>query len=302
MIPSKWIVDMKQVKLMNKIGAGSDGEVFQAEWLGANVAVKFLWPMSSSVGTREDQAETKNPQTDFIKELEIMKNLNHPNVIQVYGACFDRGRLGMIMQFCSRGSLYSLLHKNTQIPLSDRKRKHMSLYIAAGMQYLHHSGVLHRDLKSPNIVVNEHFEVQITDFARSRQITSEASSVGKDSFSRGKVGTVAWTAPEILSWSHFTKAADVYSFAIILWELLTRKEPYPGHSPNEIAQNVISGIRPEIPANVSEDFVVLLEKCWHQDEKKRISFQEIVASEPYWSFRPQSSETAHTPIQVEEDL
>lgn len=129
---------------------------------------------------------------------------------------------------------------------------------------------IHRDLKSLNLLVNQRFEIKICDFGLSRVID-------KNQPMTSNIGTVAWIAPEIFSNKKlYTEKADVYSFGVILWELLTRQMPFAEAEAFTIPVLVTKGKRPALPKKLPKDYGKLMEKCWHQKGEKRPSFDDCV--------------------------
>merc|ERR1712130_710465 len=141
------------------------------------------------------------------------------------------------------------------------------------MQYLHNSNplILHRDLKSPNLLVEEDWTIKVADFGLTRFMGERKMS---------QVGTPIWMAPEIIRNNPYTQKADVYAFGIILWEILHRKEPYENMSPIQIVVAVVNeNNRPQISEEyVSHPFVPLMKTCWDEEPKKRPDFHEIIES------------------------
>ena len=167
-------------------------------------------------------------------------------------------------------SVYDMIHAGAEIELDERLRLLMARQIARAMQYLHSRNLIHRDLKSLNLLVNTRFEIKICDFGLSRVID-------KNQPMTSNIGTVAWIAPEIFSNKKlYTEKADVYSYGIILWELLTRQMPFAEAEAFTIPVLVTKGKRPTLPKKVPKDYGKLMEKCWHQKGEKRPSFDEIV--------------------------
>lgn len=174
---------------------------------------------------------TKKAVKDFIKEIEVVNQLRHPNIVLYMGVTLDSSNYYyMITEFVNKGSLFELLHQK-KIILDDDRIVKLAKQIAMALQYLHRKKILHCDLKSQNILLNEDMTVKICDFGLARY---------KEKFQKdnhGKIGTPHWMAPEILRGERYDEAADVYSFGVILWEMLTGEIPYMGRS---IAQ--ITGI------------------------------------------------------------
>ena len=245
------------------IGVGSYGEVYRAVVLdtGQVVAVKRFH-------VRQLQAE----QVDsFCSEASLMCQLTHPNVVSFIGAITEPSNLAIITEFAARGSLADLLI-DPALPLTFSHRVRFALDAARGMHYLHTSNpvILHRDLKSDNLLVTDDLTVKVADFGLTRFL-----SEGKQ---MTQVGTPMWMAPEIIQGRQYTQKADVYAFGIILWEVLTRLEPYEDKEPMQIVLEVVNQqLRPHLPSELRDSpLVPLMEECWQQEPGLRPSFHQCV--------------------------
>ncbi|CAK8531557.1 unnamed protein product [Lathyrus sativus] len=244
------------------IGQGSCGTVYHALWYGSDVAVKVFSKQEYS----EDVIQS------FRQEVSLMKRLRHPNILLFMGAVTSPQRLCIVTEFLPRGSLFRLLQRNTSKP-DWRRRVHMALDIARGVNYLHHCNppIIHRDLKTSNLLVDKNWTVKVGDFGLSR-IKHETYLTTKT----GK-GTPQWMAPEVLRNEPSNEKSDVYSFGVILWELATEKIPWDTLN----AMQVIGAVgfmnhRLEIPENVDPQWASIIESCWHTDPASRPTFQELL--------------------------
>ncbi len=148
-----------------------------------------------------------------------MESLRHPNIVMFMGACTKSpGNLAIVLEFCKNNCLWALL-QDLRIPLSWEKRLELAIGVAKGMMYLHSFAVpvLHRDLKSLNVLLDEYYTPKIADFGWTRLLAEKMTL---------KVGTFQWMAPEVILTKTYTEKADVYSFGIILWEIASREPPY----------------------------------------------------------------------------
>ena len=147
-----------------------------------------------------------------------MESLRHPNVVMFMGACTKFPNLAIVLEYCANKSLWSVL-QNEKIPLNWEDKKRLSLEIARGINYLHCSPtpVIHRDLKSLNILIDESYRAKIGDFGWTRLKGEKMTK---------KIGTFQWMAPEVITGDKYTEKADVFSFGIILWEIASRQPPY----------------------------------------------------------------------------
>eukprot|EP01132_Coremiostelium_polycephalum_P004784 gene4784-5967_t len=254
------MIDIRQVKLGERIGKGNFGEVFIGHWRGSQVAVKKLPAHNLN----------ENVLKEFHREIELMRNLRHPNVIQFLGSCTIFPDLCICTEYMPRGSLYSILHDpNILLPWALVKK--MCIDAAKGIVYLHNSNpvILHRDLKSHNLLVEENWKVKVADFGLSR-IEQQAATMTA-------CGTPCWTAPEVLRNQRYTDKADVYSFGIVLWECATRSDPYAGMPPFQVIFAVgREGLRPPIPMTCPPDFVKIITDCWSENPSSRPSMEDVL--------------------------
>ncbi|XP_020866554.1 RGS domain-containing serine/threonine-protein kinase A isoform X5 [Arabidopsis lyrata subsp. lyrata] len=245
-----------------QIGQGSCGTVYHGLWFGSDVAVKVF----------SKQEYSEEIITSFRQEVSLMKRLRHPNVLLFMGAVTSPQRLCIVTEFLPRGSLFRLLQRNTS-KLDWRRRIHMASDIARGMNYLHHCTppIIHRDLKSSNLLVDRNWTVKVADFGLSR-IKHETYLTTKT----GR-GTPQWMAPEVLRNEAADEKSDIYSFGVILWELVTEKIPWENLNPMQVIGAVgFMNQRLEVPKNVDPQWISLMESCWHSEPQHRPSFQEIM--------------------------
>eukprot|EP00026_Physarum_polycephalum_P017687 Phypoly_transcript_18994.p1 GENE.Phypoly_transcript_18994~~Phypoly_transcript_18994.p1 ORF type:complete len:224 (+),score=30.64 Phypoly_transcript_18994:1-672(+) len=201
----------------------------------------------------------------------ILSSLDHPNILNFKGMCIKIPNLCIVTELLDRGSLSFILYSDEQI--SWKRRVQFAIDIANGLKYLHAHNIIHRDVKSPNMLVGSDWTVKIGDFGFSR-IKVEHTTMTQ-------CGTVAWTAPEIFSGSHYSEKADIYSFGIILWELIYRKKPWDGLNAMRIIHEVELGNRPPthyVPTDTPLQITKLMEACWGYESEKRPSITEILAT------------------------
>ena len=163
------------------------------------------------------------------------------------------------------------MHGKDSPDLEDIERLNLALEVAQGINYLHSfkPPILHRDLKSLNILLDKNYIVKIADFGWARLRNNHMTK---------KRGTFQWMAPEVISKDNYTEKADVYSFGIILWEFWSKDPPYKGISAKEVAVKVKNNpkYRPTIPSDVPEEIAELMKFCWDADPEKRPTFLEII--------------------------
>ncbi|CAA3001913.1 probable serine threonine- kinase DDB_G0282963 isoform X2 [Olea europaea subsp. europaea] len=245
-----------------QIGQGSCGTVYHALWYGSDVAVKVF--------SRQEYSD--DVIFSFRQEVSLMKRLRHPNILLFMGAVTSPQRLCIVTEFLPRGSLFRLLQRHAS-KFDWRRHIHMALDIARGMNYLHRCNppIVHRDLKSSNLLVDRNWNVKVGDFGLSRlkHETYLTTKTGK--------GTPQWMAPEVLRSEPSDEKADVYSFGVILWELVTQKIPWDNLNSMQVIGAVgFMNQRLEIPKDVDPQWASIIESCWQSDPQYRPSFQELV--------------------------
>jgi serine/threonine protein kinase len=207
----------------------------------------------------------------FKTEAKLMSKLRHPNVVLFMAASTTLPKLAIVTEFMTRGTLYDVLHSDI-LCFAWSSKLSFAYDAARGMNYLHSSkpSFLHRDLKSLNLLVDDKWNVKVSDFG-----LTTFKDLQKDN--KEDTGSLLWMAPEVLRGEGYTKSSDVYSFGIILWELLTQLDPYPGKSPANIMAGVMNDdLRPEIPSSTTTPIRELIESCWHSDPTQRPTFSQIL--------------------------
>ncbi|XP_026435022.1 serine/threonine-protein kinase EDR1-like [Papaver somniferum] len=264
---AEWEIPWEDLVIGERIGLGSYGEVYRADWNGREVAVKkFL-----------DQDFSGDALDEFRSEVRIMRRLRHPNVVCFLGAVTRPPNLSIVTEYLPRGSLYRILHRpNCQI--DEQQRIKMALDVAKGMNCLHTSmpTVVHRDLKSPNLLVDENWNVKVCDFGLSRLKHNTFLS------SKSTAGTPEWMAPEVLRNEQSNEKCDVYSFGVIFWELATLRMPWSGMNPMQVVGAVgFQNRRLDIPKELDPLVARIIWECWQTEPNLRPSFAQLmVALEP----------------------
>ncbi|KAI3863967.1 hypothetical protein MKW98_031559 [Papaver atlanticum] len=245
-----------------QLGKGSCATVYHGQWYGSDVAIKVIFKLDY----------TDDLLRSFRQEVLLMKRLRHPNVLLFMGAATSPHHLCIVTEFLPRGSLYQLLRHGT--PTLDWKRRvQMALDIAQGMNYLHQYGppIIHRDLKSSNLLVDRNWTVKVGDFGLSRlkHATFLTTRNGK--------GTPQWMAPEVIRNEPADEKSDVYSFGVVLWELATLQIPWDGLTSMQVIAAVgFMDKQNEIPKETDPQWASLIRSCWHSDPKCRPAFKELL--------------------------
>ncbi|XP_025676498.1 serine/threonine-protein kinase STY46 isoform X4 [Arachis hypogaea] len=254
-----WEIDPKHLKIGTQIASGSYGELFKGIYCSQEVAIKILKP----------EHVNSDLQREFVQEVYIMRKVRHKNVVQFIGACTKPPRLCIVTEFMSGGSVYDYLHKRKGSFKFPTLLK-VAIDVAKGMNYLHQHEIIHRDLKAANLLMDENGIVKVADFGVAR-VKAQSGVM------TAETGTYRWMAPEVIEHKPYDHKADVFSFGIVLWELLTGKLPYEYLTPLQAAIGVVQkGLRPTIPKNTHPNFVELLERSWQQDPTLRPDFAEII--------------------------
>ncbi|CAK4697160.1 unnamed protein product [Aphanomyces euteiches] len=217
-------IRFQELTVGDKIGGGGVGIVYRGKYLSKPVALKTLFD------PRVDDALKQ----EFMDELHVMSKLNHPNVVAFIGACLEAPNLCFVMELCTM-SMYELLH-TTNDPISVASLVTMATQVVSAMRYLHglSPAIVHRDLKSQNVLVDTRGDVKLCDFGL--VCTKERTA-----------GTPAYMPPELLAGKPFSKAVDVYMFGVLLWEMFARDVPFRGYDIDDIQRKVLHGDRPRIP-------------------------------------------------------
>ena len=220
------LIPFADVKLGVLLGAGSFGSVHAASWQGTEVAVKMP-KISDVAGSQVAMMETL--LNKFKAEGDMMASVRHPHVVNFLGMCVEP--LCIVTEQCSRGSLYSILEKAKNDPalaqeLTWTKRLRLVADVASGMVYLHRRSppILHRDMKSPNVLVSDAWRAKVADLGLSR-IVEEVVATASVGTSMANINT-RWLAAEVMENSPWLPASDVYAFGVVLWEVLTWELPW----------------------------------------------------------------------------
>lgn len=252
----------EEIHFGEKIGVGTFGEVKKGYWRKQTVAVKYL---------KGEMLNSEESINCFIDECNILKNLRHPNILLFMGACTSPPNFFVVTEFCEKGNLFELLHSSKQIILNWEDKRRIAIEIAQGMNYLHSFDppILHRDLKSMNILLDRNYQIKIADFGSTKFLDVHMTK---------QKGTFQWMAPEVIKGNSYSEKADVFSFGIILHELASRQPPYYGVDRKEVAKNVSNkpDYRPQISRSFSREWVDLMVKCWDHNPTKRPSYSEII--------------------------
>jgi len=267
-----WIAE-NDIKWLQKISSGAFARVYKGVYQGKIVAIKLL----------KGKLDAKMI-TEFKKEFRVFKAVHHPNIVECFGTCYEQNRLSYVMEYCARGSLVHVM-MDPNLTLTWENVMDFFEQAVLGINFLHCGGkfaIIHRDLKSQNLLVTADYSVKIGDFGLSRFNTaSNGTTLGT------LCGTMSHCAPEVFTGEKFTPKSDVYSLGMILWELSERvatgkysapfKEfPYITLDIQIIIQASQKHLRPTIHKDVPPKIAGVIRKCWDKDPTVRPSTTELL--------------------------
>ncbi|KAF7254203.1 Tyrosine-protein kinase Fyn [Varanus komodoensis] len=253
-----WEVARGTLFLEKKLGQGCFAEVWSGTWNGnTKVAIKTLKP------------GTMSPES-FLEEAQIMKKLKHDKLVQLY-AVVSEEPIYIVTEYMSKGSLLDFLKDGEGRALKLPNLVDMAAQVAAGMAYIERMNYIHRDLRSANILVGNGLICKIADFGLARLIEDNEYTARQ-----GAKFPIKWTAPEAALYGRFTIKSDVWSFGILLTELVTKgRVPYPGMNNREVLEQVERGYRMPCPQDCPISLHELMIHCWKKDPEERPTFEYL---------------------------
>ena len=252
-----WEIDPRDIAFHEKIASGAFGDLFKGVYCGQEVAIKVLR------GVQNNSAQYQ----EFLQEVAIMRKVRHRNVVQFIGACTQKPHLCIIFEFMRGGSVYDFMRRQGQLRIAVVLR--VAVEVCRGMDYLHKRKIVHRDLKAANLLLDEHGTVKIADFGVARVLDGAGVMTAE-------TGTYRWMAPEVIEHRPYNQKADVFSFGVVLWELLTGLVPYNDMTPLQAAVGVVQkGLRPPIPQTCPPPLADIMRLCWQRDPAVRPSFEAL---------------------------
>ena len=254
----EWEIDRRQIRLVRRLGAGQFGEVWEGLWNATtSVAVKTLKPGTMAFG-------------EFLQEAALMKKLRHPKLIQLYAVCTQDEPIYIVTELMKHGSQLDYLRgegRSLKLPqLID-----MSAQVASGMAYLEEQNYIHRDLAARNILVGEHLICKVADFGLARVIDEDIYEAHT-----GAKFPIKWTAPEAAMYNRFTVKSDVWSFGIVLYEVITYgRFPYPGMTNAQVLEALQQGYRMPRPMGCPDKLYDIMLDCWREEAANRPTFETL---------------------------
>jgi len=275
-------INHSEIEWDKKIAQGAFGEVWRATWAGTVVAAKKILKTDIS----------ESDLADFSQEILLMSKLRHPNIVQFLGACLEP-EICLLTEFFERGSLFDVLAKK-DIEIDWSRKLQIIKEITSGFVYLHtrNPPIIHRDIKSMNVLVTKDWKCAVADFGLTKIKDKAMLST--------RCGSPAWSAPEVLRGEPYDEKADVFSYGIVLWEIITRNPPYMGMNPMQVIGQVAyqrPSLRPPMPNDCPVvGLIDLMTRCWDDAPSVRPTFVEaldaVKTMRSLWEQRDQAPQPA----------
>ncbi|KAI8121892.1 Tyrosine kinase receptor Cad96Ca [Lucilia cuprina] len=276
-----WEFPRHRLKFFNILGEGAFGQVWRCEATDIDGSEGVTTVAVKTIKENATEVEKK----DLLSELEVMKSLEpHVNVVRFLGCCTDKDPIFVIIEYVNRGKLQTYLrssraerhygntHGKSNILTSGDLTSFM-YQVAKGMDYLTSRGIIHRDLAARNVLIADDHTCKVADFGFARDVITSKVYERK---SEGKL-PIRWMAIESLYDNIFSVKSDIWSFGILMWEIVTLgSTPYPGISASDVMRKVRDGYRLEKPEHCRRELYNIMYYCWSQDPNERPSFGELV--------------------------
>ncbi|XP_072957770.1 serine/threonine-protein kinase 52-like [Typha angustifolia] len=283
-----WEIDLSKLEVRYVIAHGTYGTVYRGTYDGQDVAVKLLDWGEDGFAT---EAETATLRASFKQEVAVWHKLDHPNVTKFVGASMGTADLKIppkdstgddhtnfparaccvVVEYLPGGTLKQYLIKNRRRKLAYKIVIQLALDLSRGLCYLHSRKIVHRDVKTENMLLDSHRNLKIADFGVARVEAQNPKDM------TGETGTLGYMAPEVLDGKPYNRKCDVYSFGICLWEIYCCDMPYPDLSFADVSSAVVrQNLRPEIPRCCPSALANIMRKCWDANPDKRPDMDEVV--------------------------
>ncbi|KMZ70586.1 Protein kinase superfamily protein [Zostera marina] len=277
----EWEIDPLDIIIKDVIAHGTFGTVHRGVYCGQDVAVKLLdWG--------DDDANDSNInalRSTFNQEVAVWHNLDHPNVTKFIGATMGtkkfnlyRGKYGnldnvccVVLEYLDGGTLKTFLLRNSFKQLAFKVVMQLALDLARGLSYLHSKNIVHRDVKTENMLLDKKRKLKITDFGVARVVAQNPKDMTRET------GTLGYMAPEVLRGDPYDIKCDVYSFGICLWEIYCCDMPYSDLSISQVISGIASkNLRPEIPWYCPTSLANVMMRCWNENANRRPEMYQVV--------------------------
>ena len=255
----EWEIDRCQIRLVQRLGAGHFGEVWEGLWSNTtSVAVKTLKP-----GTVSSQ--------ELLQEAAFMKKIRHQKLIQLYAVCTKEEPIYIITELMKHGSLLQYLRGEGRSLLKLPQLIDICAQVASGMAYLEQQNYIHRDLAARNILVGDHMICKVADFRLARVIDEDIYKAPT-----GEKLPIKWTAPEAAMHNRFSIKSDVWSFGIVIYEVITYGWfPYPGMTNAQVLEALQQGYRMPRPMGCPDMLYDIMLDCWKEEPSNRLTFETL---------------------------
>ncbi|KAF3436699.1 hypothetical protein FNV43_RR19446 [Rhamnella rubrinervis] len=260
----EWTIDLKKLNMGAAFAQGAFGKLYRGTYKAEEVAIKIL------ERPENDPEKAQLMEQQFQQEVMMLATLKHPNIVRFIGACRKPMVWCIVTEYARGGSVRQFLMKrqNRAVPLKLAVKQ--ALDVARGMAYVHGLGLIHRDLKSDNLLIFGDKSIKIADFGVARiEVQTEGMTP--------ETGTYRWMAPEMIQHRPYTQKIDVYSFGIVLWELITGMLPFQNMTAVQAAFAVVNkGVRPIVPNDCLPVLTEIMTRCWDANPDARPHFTEVV--------------------------
>lgn len=259
----RWAIDLNKLNMGEAFAQGAFGKLYRGTYNGEDVAIKLLEKPEN------DAERAQLMEQQFAQEVMMLATLKHDNIVRFIGACRKSLVWCIVTEYAKGGSVRQALVKKSRV-IPTRVAVQQALDVARGMEYVHGLGFIHRDLKSDNLLICADKSIKIADFGVARiEVKTEGMTP--------ETGTYRWMAPEMIQHRPYDHKVDVYSFGIVLWELITGSLPFTNMTAVQAAFAVVNrGSRPTIPNDCHPVLRELMTRCWDADPNVRPSFSEVV--------------------------
>ncbi|KDP40216.1 hypothetical protein JCGZ_02214 [Jatropha curcas] len=279
-----WEIDLSKLDIKHVVAHGTYGTVYRGTYDNQEVAVKLLDWGEDGIATT---AETVALRTSFRQEVAVWHKLTHPNVTKFVGASMGTSNLKVpakdgqtsfpsraccvVVEYLPGGTLKQYLIRNRRRKLAYKVVIQIALDLSRGLSYLHSKKIVHRDVKTENMLLDAHRTLKIADFGVARVEAQNPRDM------TGETGTLGYMAPEVLDGKPYNRRCDVYSFGICLWEIYCCDMPYPDLSFADVSSAVVrQNLRPEIPRCCPSSLASIMRKCWDANPEKRPEMSDVV--------------------------
>ncbi|OIW09895.1 hypothetical protein TanjilG_32044 [Lupinus angustifolius] len=260
----EWTIDLKKLNMGEAFAQGAFGKLYRGTYNNEDVAIKIL------ERPENDPSKAQLMEQQFQAEVMMLATLKHPNIVRFIGACHKPMVWCIVTEYAKGGSVRQFLRKrqNRSVPLKLAVKQ--ALDVARGMAYVHGLGLIHRDLKSDNLLIFGDKSIKIADFGVARiEVQTEGMTP--------ETGTYRWMAPEMIQHRPYTQKVDIYSFGIVLWELITGMLPFQNMTAVQAAFAVVNrNVRPIVPNDCLPILGEIMTRCWDPNPDVRPPFPQIV--------------------------